>query len=268
MLAATLFGVVCTGCGSTKGRIATEQLLASDAVDRAIAQIDFRPLRGQQVYLDTQYLKTDPKTRIGYVDGDYVISTLRQQMIAAGCLLQEKEADAEFVVEARMGTLGNDAREIVYGLPASSPISAAASAASALNPALPPVPTLPEISLARREDHSAAAKIGCFAYHRETGRPVWQSGLAVARSKAKDTYFLGAGPFQKGEIYDGLQFNDESLASTLLPDLGGGPPPIALSEKHTFAPAISFADAARPDAPGPVDMPNEIQQAGHEEPAN
>lgn len=251
--------ILCTGCGTTKGRLGTEQLLASDAVDRAISQIDFRSLAHQTVYFDTQYIKTDAKNRIGYVDGDYVISTLRQQMVAGGCLLTEKLADADFVVEARIGALGADAREIVYGVPASSPISAAASAASALNPSLPAIPTLPEISLARREDHSAAAKIGCFAYHRESREPVWQSGLAVARSKAKDTYILGAGPFQKGEIYDGLQFNDDDLRSTLIPDFDGHGKAIALSEPHVYNEPSDFNVVPESD--------DTIMQAGHEEPA-
>ena len=43
---AILLSLALTGCGSTKSRTATEQLLMSDAVDRAIAQIDFSELAG------------------------------------------------------------------------------------------------------------------------------------------------------------------------------------------------------------------------------
>ena len=120
-----------------------------------------------------------------------------------------------------MGVLGTDDRDMVYGLPASNTLNAAASAAAAFSPSTPPIPTIPEISIARREDHSAAAKISCFAYHRESRQPVWQSGLSVARSRAKDTYILGAGPFQKGEIYDGLRFADEDLKATIIPTFDG-----------------------------------------------
>ena len=46
------------GCGTTKWsdspRTATEQLLISDAVDRAISEIDFSALADKDVYLDTR----------------------------------------------------------------------------------------------------------------------------------------------------------------------------------------------------------------------
>ena len=45
-----------SGCGTTLQRSATEQLLASDAIDRTIAQIDFSLLADRKVYLDPQYI--------------------------------------------------------------------------------------------------------------------------------------------------------------------------------------------------------------------
>ena len=237
-LAAALVLAAC-GCGSTKARVATEQLLASDAVDRAVADIDFRPLAGEDVFLDTQYLlpgRSKTNRAIGYVDESYVISTLRQQLIGCGARLQDRVDDAEIVVEARVGALGTDSREIVYGLPASNAISAAASAASALGSA-PPIPSIPEISLARRDDHSAAAKVAAFAYDRLTREPVWQSGLAVAKSDAKDTYVLGAGPFQRGSIYDGVRFAGREVRPRLLPGMPEDTPEaVALREPHLFRP--------------------------------
>lgn len=256
VLAAAMISSLNCGCGSTKNRLATDQLLASDAVDRAVSKIDFRSLSGQTVFLDTQYLKSDPKRGIGYVDGDYVISSLRQQITAAGCLMKESVGDAEFVIEARLGALGIDDREVVYGLPASNALKAAADAAAAVSAAPSAIPSIPEMSIARREDHAAAAKISCFAYHRETREPVWQSGLAIAKSKAKDTYILGAGPFQKGEIYKGVRFAGEDLKSTFIPYGGGksNPVRIAISEPHLFI---------APDQAGAVEP--EILPAGHEE---
>ena len=242
------------GCGSTKGRVATEQLLASDAVDQAVSRIDFRPLAGRMVYLDTQYLKPSSRSTrsIGFVDENYVTSSLRQQMIACGCLLQDTKDQADIVVEARMGTLGTDSREIVYGLPASNAISAAASAASALSPTTPNIPAIPEISIARRDDQLAAAKIAAFAYERETRQPVWQSGLAVARSNAKDSYFLGAGPFQRGTIYEGVRYTGGAVNPKHQP---GGESSVALTEPHIFD--------SEDDAPEePVSEPT-VLPAGH-----
>jgi len=43
------------GCGASKQRLATEQLLLSDAVDRAVARIDFTSLAGRRVFFDTAW---------------------------------------------------------------------------------------------------------------------------------------------------------------------------------------------------------------------
>lgn len=200
------------GCGNTLEHSATEQLLQSEAVDKAIASIDFRALEGQTVYFDTTYLKNFKG--IGFVNAEYVVSSMRQQMIAAGCLLQEKKDQADFIVEARIGALGSDRNEVVYGIPKSNPSGAISAAASAVG-SVPPIPALPELALARKADQLAAAKIGAFAYHRESGRRVWQSGLSVATSTAKDTWLLGAGPFQSGTIYDGPRFAGSRIELTI-----------------------------------------------------
>lgn len=195
----------CVGCGSTNSRTATEQLLASDAVDAAIAQIDFRPLSGQTVFLDTEYLKN--YKGIGFVNAEYIVSSLRQQIITSGCLLQDTKEEADFVIEGRVGALGTDSHDIVYGMPANNVLNAAAT----LAPNVPSMPTIPEISLAKKKDELSAAKLAVFAYHRETRRRVWQSGIALARSTAKDTWVLGAGPFQSGTVYDGVKFAGSEL---------------------------------------------------------
>jgi len=66
------FSVVLAGCGTTKSRSATEQLLISDAVDRAIAIIDFSPLADKTVFLDTKLarrnhlpLRVPPRWNLG-----------------------------------------------------------------------------------------------------------------------------------------------------------------------------------------------------------
>ncbi len=102
------------GCGTTKSYTATDQLLISDAVDATIAKIDFRPLQGKKIFLDTTYL-TGAKTVPGIpnpilgsnnlINADYVISSVRQQMIADGCLIEEKKEDADLIAEVRIGLL-------------------------------------------------------------------------------------------------------------------------------------------------------------------
>ncbi len=191
-----LFVLSLSGCGTTRQRAATEQLIASDAVDAAIAQIDFSPLTQQKVYFDSTYIR-DFKG-IGFVNSNYIISALRQQIIASGCLLQDKKEDADFVIEGRIGALGTDAHDVTYGIPQSK----ALTTLSAAIPGAPPIPTIPELSIAKKQDQQGAAKIAMFAYHRETRERVWQSGLSVAHSTAKDTWIMGAGPFQQGTIYN------------------------------------------------------------------
>jgi hypothetical protein len=202
----------CVGCGTTRTRTATEQLLMSDAVDRSVAQIDFSPLSGKTVFFDTRFV-TAIKGQ-GFVNADYIISSLRQQMLAAGCLLQDKIEEADYVIEARCGALGTDGHEITYGVPASSGLSNAAS----ILPNVPTIPLIPEISVARREDNRAAAKIGVFAYHQERRMPVWQAGVTVTTSNAKDVWIFGAGPFQTGSIYDGPQFAGSRIRMPLAHD--------------------------------------------------
>jgi len=200
VLAACLPILFVVGCGSTNSRSATEQLLVSDAVDRVISQLNFAPLAGQTVYLDSKYILTVKTT--GFVNAPYVTSCLRQQLTAAGCLLQDTATTADIIVEPRVGTLGSDGHEITFGVPQSSALSSAASIVSSA----PAIPLLPEISLAKSDSQSGAAKIGVFAYYRESKQPIWQSGTLVARSTAKDTWFLGAGPLQYGTIHDGVKF--------------------------------------------------------------
>jgi hypothetical protein len=62
------------------------------------------------------------------------------------------------------------------------------------------------VPLAKRRDQRGIAKIAVFAYHRETGTPVWQSGIAHQESSANDVWILGAGPFQRGTIHYGTSF--------------------------------------------------------------
>src|SRR5262245_20112298 len=80
------------GCGINKSRLATEQFVVSEAVDKAVATIDFSPLSGKRVYFDTQYLDGVNMGPNGNVK--YVISSLRQQMVAYDVRLQEKPETA------------------------------------------------------------------------------------------------------------------------------------------------------------------------------
>jgi len=184
-------GLLLAGCGINKSRLATEQLVVSDAVDRAVASIDFSPLSGNKVYFDTKYVEGVSLGPGGSMP--YLISSLRQQMLAYDCRLQDKVEDADFVVEARVGVLQHDGHEVTYGVPG----SAALGTASLLMASPIPLPALPELSLGRRNHQSGTAKLGMFAYDRETRQPVWQAGVTKGSSQSRDMWILGLGPYHK-----------------------------------------------------------------------
>lgn len=194
--ALSLFALMAAiGCGTTRtsntARTATEQLLISDAVDRTVQQINFKVLAGETVFFDT--------TQMGdVVDKGYVVSCMRQHLLASGCIMKDKREDATFIIEPRVGVVGTDNHDLMFGIPA---FSVPQLATGSVLPS-----SVPEIAFAKRRDQMGVAKIAVFAYRRETGEPVWQSGMAMNKSTANDIWLFGAGPFQKGTIYDETRF--------------------------------------------------------------
>jgi hypothetical protein len=185
-------------------RTATEQLLVSGAIDQTVSRLDFRSLSGKKVFFDPQYLD-------GSVDKGYLISSMRQHLLASGCLLMEDRTKATYVVEARAGGVGTDNHSLLVGVPQMS-----------LPAVVPGVPTtVPEIPLVKKSRQTAVAKVAVFAYNRLTGERVWQSGVEESLSSARDLWVLGAGPFQNGPVYKGTTFGGDKLSEVPLP-LGGG----------------------------------------------
>jgi hypothetical protein len=197
------------GCGTTRmtdtQRAASEMLLVSQAVDYAITQIDCSELAGKEVFLDTQYLD-------GTVDKGYLISSLRQHLLAHGVRLKEDRKSANIVVEARSGAVGTDRHGLLVGTPQMS-----------VPAVIPGQPTqIPEIALIKKTDMKGVAKIAVFAYNRETGQALWQSGLKDARSTLKDTWVFGAGPFSSGTIRRRTELAGEELPRLPTPFGGYG----------------------------------------------
>lgn len=197
------------GCGTTRmtdtQRTATEQLLVSHAIDQAVSHLDFNALAGKAVFFDPQYLD-------GTVDRGYLVSSLRQHLLANGCLLQEERGKAAYVVEARSGGIGTDRNSLLIGIPQMN--------VPALVPGQPS--QIPEIPLAKKNDQRGVAKVAVFGYNRQTGQAVWQSGVVQATSTAKDTWLLGAGPFRRGTIRSGTEFAGQPLPLASLGDAEAG----------------------------------------------
>ena len=185
------------GCGTTRvsdtARTGTEQLLISNSVDQVITEMDLTGLANKMVFLDAQYLD-------GVVDKGYVISSLRQHLLASGALLQEDRKTATYIVEVRAGAVGTDRSDLLYGVPQLNMPSV-----------MPGVPagSVPEIPLAKRTSRTGVAKLAVFVYNRNTGRPVWQSGVVMKNCTAKGTWVFGAGPYEEGTLYQGTKAGDE-----------------------------------------------------------
>ena len=81
---------------SDTARTATEQMLMSSAIDKAVNEINLQPLAGREIFLDTDRLT-------GFADQNYLVGTLRQAMISNGVLLKTDRASAKYIVEARAG---------------------------------------------------------------------------------------------------------------------------------------------------------------------
>jgi hypothetical protein len=217
------------GCGTTRStdttRAATEQMLVSNAIDQCVNRMDFRVLTGQKVFFDQQYLD-------GVVDKGYLISSLRQHLLACGCLIMEDRKLATFVVEARAGSVGTDRHQLLIGVPQMTMPVTVPGAPSAI----------PEIPLAKRTDQNGVAKVAVYAYNRLTGERVWQSGTMEAKANSKDVWVLGTGPFQKGTIKNGattsvgdfLPINPFEAQARDTPPAAG----VAVTESSAWAPTI------------------------------
>lgn len=235
------------GCGTTRWsdskRTATEQLLISDAVERAVMQIDMRPLAGQTVFLDTTIL--DDAT-----DGKYLASALKHQLLASGCRLAPAADTAEIIVEARAGAIGTDRNDLLFGIPATS-VEVAGNGTS-----------IPEMAIFKRTDQRGVAEVNLFAYERQSGRAVWQSGLAHTNSNTRDRWLMGTGPFQDGDINERMEFAGERLRSPWAKERPREDTVAAdqtdLRQARVFAPKPSADDSAeRPvvAAEQPLDPP-------------
>lgn len=201
---ALLLATSLAGCGTTRvsdtQRTATEQLLISHSIDDTVSKLDFRMLSGRRVYLDPQYLD-------GVTDKGYLISSLRQHLLACGCLLQEERKKATYVVEPRSGAVGTDRNDLLVGVPQMN-----------IPSVMPGMPAgmIPEIPLAKKTNRRAVAKIAVFAYNRDSGEAVWQSGTLESVSAERNSWLCGAGPFQRGTLIKGTEFDDQTIVVPLL----------------------------------------------------
>lgn len=248
-LGIVLFWATCLGCGTTKwtdtARTATEQLLITDSVDRAVSRLELRALAGKKVFVDDTPAKQ-------VTDSAYLTSAIRQHVLASGAILKDKRDDAEYVLEVRAGAVGTDRHDLLFGMPATNlPTIGVVGAA---------VPAqIPEIALAKKTDQRGVAKISLFAYNRETGRPVWQSGAVPEQSTTKSLWVLGVGPFQRGTIHQGTTFAGGFTIPLIDPMLSNDKEQatVAVADEAFFVEPKDPAAGAKPGVAGsPTNAPS------------
>lgn len=211
LFAVVILALGLVGCGTMRmtdsSRSATEMLLVTQLADQAVNLIDFTPLTEKTVYLDASGIDKD------LLDKGYVMSLVKQHLLAAGALLQDDKSRAEYVVDLRIGTLGTDRHSLLVGTPAVQ-----------LPSVVPGLPTnVPEIAVVKKNDQRGVAKLAIFAYNRISGRALWQSGTAESVSREHDTWVLGTGPFSHGTIHQEVELAGQPLP-TLPNVIAGGKP--------------------------------------------
>lgn len=153
-IAAALLPVIVGGCVTNRQtdtpRTATEELLISDAADRAIASVMPAMPRDDKVFLDT--------TNFDATDAKYAIAAIREALLRRHDDLVDKKSDADSVVEVRSGALATNDHELLIGVPSFSV----------------PVPltgtiTTPKLALYDKATQLGVAKIAAVATNAKTG---------------------------------------------------------------------------------------------------
>jgi hypothetical protein len=171
------------GCATQKesntAQTGTEQLLLSSAIDKCLNNFDFSLLNSKQVYLETKYLDG--------IDKNYVTLALKHRIMNQGALLLDKPEKADIVVEVASGAVGTDVQELFVGVPEI--------------PLPPPSPiAIPRLAIFTRNKLNGTAKLLVVAYDAKTRRPIFPTGMSLARSDQKNINILGAGPVQYGSV--------------------------------------------------------------------
>lgn len=179
-----LVGLVAGGAGcatikrSDTARTGLEQLLVSSAIERSLDRVDWSPIRGAAVFVETKYLDC--------VDKNYIIVAAHQRLLTNGCTLVEKAEDSAVTLELASGAVGTDRQEAFLGVPE---ISMPASQVA-----------IPKLALFTREKAHGTAKIAVVAYDTKSRHPVINAGTALARADHSHWSLLGAGPVISGSV--------------------------------------------------------------------
>ena len=179
---------------SDTSRTGLEQLLISNAVDRSLDKVDFRPIAGAKVHLKTELLDC--------VDKNYIILSTKSRLLATQCTLADKPEDADVVVELASGGVGTDRTETIVGTP-EIPLGIMGS--------------IPKVNFYERNKAMGTAKLSVLATDVKTKQPVINTGFALARSDHQHWTMFGAGPVLSGSVAEQIKANTNQADGFMMP---------------------------------------------------
>src|SRR5215212_11815719 len=101
----------------------------SQAVSRAIGQLNVDALRDRKVFIETGYFTGAEKVNVNGEERQRLFTTpeqafatgeLRERLLMAGARIVEQRKDSDVVLEIRSGGIGVDRLENLIGIPAST----------------------------------------------------------------------------------------------------------------------------------------------------
>jgi hypothetical protein len=203
----SLLACAAGGCATIRvtdpARTATEQFLMSQAVSRALDQLNVSALRDRKVWVETGYFTGAEQV---IVNGEirqrlfttpeqaFAAAELREKLLMAGSRLVQDKKEADVIVEVRSGGIGVDRLENLVGVPATAIGGLLGNTTSGV-----PVAT-PEIALYKNTRQRGFASISFVAYRAATGEFLTSSGPYIGRTIRDDFWLFGAGPRTVGNI--------------------------------------------------------------------
>lgn len=148
---------------------ATEQLLVSNAVDRAVGGLNPGLPAGSKIFVDAQYVDTTPSDHMRYPR--YLIGAVRDRLLRGGLQLVDERRSADAVVELRSGAQSIDHDTVMVGLPS---LTIPVPLAGTVN--------TPEIALFKKDRRNGIAKLAVTAYSPHDGGLAASSGPTYGRS--------------------------------------------------------------------------------------
>jgi hypothetical protein len=172
ILAVLALGACTTMRETSPQRTATEQLLISTAVDRAIAQVNLKIPDGTKVFVDAEQLEGS--------DGKYAAGAMKDRLLRGGAHLVADRGKADAVVEVRAGALSIDDKQTLVGTDSFDvPIPLAGQAAK-----------IPEIALYKDKERLGVAKIAAIGYSVADGKLIDASGPQFGYSHQDEQVLL------------------------------------------------------------------------------